>query len=149
MLQCSMILKLMVSTSCMMSNPITQEINFLYQIKLESILSVLNDPSFERSQPSWVRRLPHSASHSTTLLPSVVMPGSSGKPPPCLSPLLNTEEVDYSSKEEIEIEFEDEEKGERALLTMVCTEVIIKHRVFLCYWYNVTDYIFPLCSLSI
>ena len=88
---------------------------------IESILTILKDPSFEHSQPSWVRRSPHSAGSVT--FPSVVMPGSNAKPPSCLSPLLNIEQVDYPLEEEAEeimMEFqEDEEKGERALLTMV------------------------------
>ena len=82
---------------------------------------ILKDPSFEHSQPSWVRRSPHSAANVT--VPSVVMPGSNSKPPSCLSPLLNIEEIDYhlqEEAEEIRMEFqEDEEKGERTLLTMV------------------------------
>ena len=52
------------------------------------------------------------------------MPGSSAKPPSCLPPLLDIEGVDYplevAADEVIIMEFqEDEEKGERALSTMV------------------------------
>ncbi len=84
------------------------------------------DPSFEHSQPSWVRRSPHSAGGVT--FPTVVMLGTNTKPPSCPSPLLNFEEVDCPLEEgagEVVMEFqEDGEKGEKALLTMVHTLMI-------------------------
>ena len=59
---------------------------------LESILSVLHNPSFENSQPSWVRRSQH--------IEDVDQPGK-------------------GVKEDIKTEFDDEGTEERALLTMV------------------------------
>ena len=88
---------------------------------VESILTILKDPSFEHSQPSWVRRSPHPA--GTVTVPLVVMPGNSAKPPlSCLAPLLNIEEVDYpleeaAAEERIAMEFQENE--ERILSTMV------------------------------
>ena len=65
----------------------------LYYVHLlESILEVLNDPSFERSQPSWLRRSRQSTK--------------------------GVEETDQPV-EEIKTEFEDDNEGERVLLTMV------------------------------
>ena len=88
---------------------------------IDSILAILKDPSFEHSQPWWVRRLPHSAGSVT--FPTVVMLGTSARPPTLPSPLLNFEEVDYPLEEgagEVTMEFqEDEERGERALSTTV------------------------------
>ena len=63
----------------------------------ESILEVLNDPSFERSQPSWLRR----SRCEETDGPAEDAGGS--KAPPT----------------ETKTEFEDENQGEKVLLTMV------------------------------
>ena len=124
-LQCFMTLKPMVRfcLACSKSYNSLRLTNELLLISnIESILTILKDPSFELGQPSWVRRSPPSAGSMT--FPSVVMPGSNAKPPSyLLSPLLNVEEVDYPMEgeaEEIMMEFqEDEEKRERASLTKV------------------------------
>ena len=67
----------------------------------ESMLSVLSNPSFENSPPSWVRRSQY---------------------------LHHVEDVDQPGKEgvkekmdEIKTEFDDEDTEERVLLTMVYT----------------------------
>ena len=64
---------------------------------IESILEVLNDPSFERSQPSWLRRSRYEETDGP-----VEDTGESKAPPA-----------------EIKTEFEDEDQGEKVLLTMV------------------------------
>ena len=94
MLQCSTILLYTVSTLAI------NVYMYYIHIILESILEVLNDPSFERSQPSWVRRSRHSATKGG-------------------------DETDQPV-EEIKTEFEDDKEGERALLTMdqVCIIII-------------------------
>jgi hypothetical protein len=123
MLQCFTILKPMVRLLPFMTDNNLRLVNFIFISNIDSILTILKDPSFEHSQPSWVRRSPHSAGSVT--FPTVVMLGSNAaaKPLSCTSPLLNFEEVDYPLEEgagEIVMEFqEDEEKGEKSLLTMV------------------------------
>ena len=93
MLQCSTTLLYTVSRLLSMS------VYVYYVHLLESILEVLNDPSFERSQPSWLRRSRHSATKGG-------------------------EETDQPV-EEIKTEFEDDNEGERALLTMDQVWIII------------------------
>lgn len=74
----------------------------------ESILSVLSNPSFENSQPSWVRRSQH-VHH----IEDVDQPGKEGV---------------KEKTEEIKTEFDGEDTEERALLTMVhihtCTKLV-------------------------
>lgn len=71
-----------------------------------SILAVLNDPSFEHSEPSWVRRSIR-VSHSTGVRPSLP---------------LSTEEVDMGGIE-IVTEFVSEENKEELRKVCVCIHV--------------------------
>lgn len=82
-----------------------------------SILAVLNDPAFEFSQPSWVRRSKHSASKPA---PATERVGSSTSAAGADQPVPEIESVDkpIDSEEDIETEFEDEEPREKDFLTM-------------------------------
>ena len=101
-------------------------------------MSVLNDPSFEHALPSWLRRQ-QKQSHSTTEQSTSVALPESSKPssitslhvhvhvsPPGVDCVdhLPMEGVQHAM-EEIKMEFEQETRGERALLTMVCVTVTL------------------------
>ena len=93
-------------------------------------MSVLNDPSFEHALPSWLRR-PQKQSYSANKQSTSVAPPESSKPLSITSPHVHVSHpgvdcVDYlpmegvqHDTEEIKMEFEQEMRGERALLTMV------------------------------
>ena len=100
MLQCSTTLSCTVSRHCHCFTA-TSTVNWTLSCPLfafcpliiGSILEVLNDPAFERSQPSWIRRSRHSATKGGA----------------------ETEQL----LEEIKTEFEDENDGETVFLAMV------------------------------
>lgn len=80
-----------------------------------SILAVLNDPSFEHSEPSWVRRSIR-VSHSTGVRPSLLLPTKEG------GTGVQREEVDMGGIE-IVTEFVSEENKEELRKVCVCIHV--------------------------
>ena len=80
-------------------------------------MEVLNDPSFEYSQPSWLRRRQHSTKWPET---TQTAPSSAAGEVEEIDLPINDAKGVKAPLEEIKTEFtEDEEQREKVLLTMV------------------------------
>lgn len=84
-----------------------------YRAVIEAIRAVLNNPAFEYSQPSWVRR---SESKNSASKPASATEHVGSSTDSEVHPLIRNME---SEEEDIKTEFVDEAQNDKALLRMV------------------------------